>query len=174
MAPPACDFPEFDEKNSPTSTRHPLTLKKEIKPHPLAQPTPDDLAVAESSVEDTKSRLDPPPSPLSFAHALADGYTTPPTARRQWAGSMDGNCPNSVAPIAPQIYTNKPKPTVSTATATKSTLTNDAGVYCQAPFSQSDLELPIALAIGLFVLGAVTGSSLVYSFSKPVIVHAAA
>lgn len=171
MAPPACDFPEFDEKISPISTRHPLTLKKEIKPHPSAQPTPDDLAVAESSVEITKSHLDPPPSPLSFAPTPADGYTTPPAPRRQWA-SMGGNCPNSVAPIAPP-YTYKPtKPSVSTAT--KSTLTNDAGAYCQAPFSQSDLELPIALAIGLFILGAVTGSSLVYSFSKPVIVHAAA
>lgn len=168
MAPPACDFPEFDVKISPTSTRHPLTLNKEIKPHPSVQPTPDDLAVAENSVENTKSRLDPPPSPLSFDQRLADGYPTPPPIRRQWARSMDGNCPNSVAPTAPPPTH---KPTVSTGT---STLTNDATACCEPLFPQSNLELPIALAIGLFILGAVTGSSLVYSFSKPVIVHAAA
>lgn len=165
MAPP--DFLEFSELNS---IRHPLTVKKEIKPHPSTQL--DDIASTaptERGVEIDEGPLESPPSPLEAtdigAGAISDFYETPP---RQWGGPIDGNCPNS---IAPSFASNLPLPTGFTAPVARPI--SDSGACCQDTFSRSDLELSIALAFGLFILGAVTGSSLVYSFSKPVIVHAA-
>lgn len=163
MAPPACDFPEFYERDSR------VTTKKEIKSHPGSvkdevdlAPAPSILPVVEEPVELYIPLPPPPTSPVSEPAPAAEPPMEVPKCFRE--PSM-GACPStcvSEPPLEP-IYPYRQRAFGATPPP----------VPCEEPTVDDALGLDYGIVLGIFILGALTGSSILYAFSKPVIVYAA-
>ena len=149
MAPPACDFPEYYDR----SEKGKVKTRKEIKSHPgtgsctrvNSQPGGDD-EVVKPAVE--KHAEDTPLVSPSLANAPVP---EPPMHAPKCIRYMESSfCDAAVA---------APTPPDSCCGGT--------------PLLEDSLGLEYGLILGIFVLGALTGSSIVYAFSKPVVVYAA-
>lgn len=136
MAPPACDFPEYYDRNiSRVNTR------KEIKSHPGA------------------TKNDEVPPPVDEKHVEDAALLSPSTA----------NAPVPEPPMeAPKCIRH-----VESFSCHPPAATPPVSCCGDTPLLEDSLGLEYGLILGIFVLGALTGSSIVYAFSKPVIVYAA-
>ena len=164
MAPPACDFPEFHERDSR------VTTKKEIKSHPgfakdeveLA-PAPSILPAIEEPVEISLPLPPPPTTPVPEAPAPTSEppMEVPKCVREPTMGACPSTC-LSEPPLEPifhrqRAFSAQPPPVP----------------VCDEPTVEDALGLDYGVILGIFILGALTGSSILYAFSKPVIVYAA-
>ena len=169
MAPPACDFPEHYEKR--------VSVKAEIKPHPLLAPAPalsDEPPPApppapEADYTPVLPPDDPPPLP-------DEKFAIPPTVVRQ-PSFFFGEPGIGVMPSSPL----EPPP-VKRQKAERLTPPITRTVECDScPMAPAepkavmdDTEYQMGALLSIFLLGIVSGASIVYAFSKPVVVHAAA
>ena len=164
MAPPACDYPEHYEKRG--------SVKAEIKPHPLLasapapsdEPPPAPPPAPEADYTPVSPLDDPPPLP-------DEQFAIPPTVVRQpsfFFGEPGVGVMQPSSPEPPPIKRRKPHPPITVECDSCPTAPTEPKAI------MDDTEYQMGALLSIFLLGIVSGASIVYAFSKPVVVHAAA
>lgn len=131
-----------------------VQVKRETRAHPaVALPPPDVAPEIEITPDDVAGNQT---VDASVSAAFEESFEPPKVVRQK------AFCPTTIptTPVKKQI----PMPDYCTAPACSYT-----PMYAQEP--APDMSSTIAVAI--FILGAITGGSLLYSFSKPLATHAA-